>query len=117
MGNNNTLGTIDDESAVVCHVGYEAQEHVLHLSFKILVIRIGTVELELGLQWNTVSESFDEAFFYSISWRIDIVVKKFQYKVVAGVRDGEILAEHFVQSVVLALLRWCVQLEKVAEGL
>ena len=70
----NTLSTIDNKGAVVCHIGDKAQEDVLNLGLEIFVIGIRTIEFEFGLQRNAIGKSFDEAFFYSVSWRINCLV-------------------------------------------
>ena len=102
LRHHHTFGTVDDERAVVRHVGDRAQEHILHHGIEVLVVRVGTIELEFGLEGHTVGQSAFETFLDRIARFIDIVVDKFQHKVVASVSDGEVLGKNFVQAVVLA---------------
>jgi len=43
LSNDNTLGTVDHECAVICHVRNSTQEDILDERTKVLVIRIGTI--------------------------------------------------------------------------
>ncbi len=59
---DNALGTVYDEGAVLCHVGYLPEIHVLYHSVEILMVRIGAIQFELSFQGNAVGQSSCEAF-------------------------------------------------------
>ena len=108
---------VDDESAGLRHIRNRAQIYILDFCCEILVIRIGAVQFEFGLERHAVGQTTFEALLDSIAGRVDIVVKKLQHKVVACVGNGEILCEHLIKAFVVALFRGSVELQKVAERL
>ena len=114
---DNTLGTIDDEGTVVCHIRNGTKEDVLDYRIEILMVRVGTVKFQLCLQGDAVCQSALEALFDRISWWINIIVQELKNKVVASIRNGEILAEYLVQTIVLTEFWWSIQLEEVSERL
>ena len=117
LRHDHALGTVDDKSALVGHVGNRSEIHVLYHSGEILVVRVGAIELELGLEGHTVGESALQTFVNSVAGRIDVVVEKFEYKVIARVGYGEVLGKNLVKALVVTLLGRCVELKEILEGL
>jgi hypothetical protein len=76
---------------------------------------VGAVQFEFGFQRNTIGQAALNAFFYTITWRVNEVIKKFQYKVVTGIRDRKILGKHFVKTFIDTIFRVGFQLEKIPE--
>ena len=83
---------------------------------KVLVLRVGAVQLQLGLQRHAVSQTALDALRDAVSGWIDEVVQEFQYKLVPGVRDGKVLVEHLEQALRVAVLGLGLKLEELAEG-
>ncbi len=106
LRHHHALGAVDHKRALGSHVGDGTQIHILYLGGKVLVIGVGAVELELGLEWHTVGEATVEAFIDSVARRVDEIVKKFKDKVIPRVRDGEILGKNFIESLVFSFLSW-----------
>ena len=55
LANNNPLCTVDDEGSAGSHVGNGSEVDVLHDGLKILVLGIGTVQLQACLKGNRKS--------------------------------------------------------------
>jgi hypothetical protein len=72
---------------------------------------------QLSLQRYAKGQTMLQTLFDSVTGRVNIIVQKFQFVIVPGIGDGEILRKNFVESLVLAFLRWCVQLEEILERL
>jgi hypothetical protein len=104
LGYDNSLCAIDHKCAFVCHIRYRSKINILNYGGEVLMIGVGTVKFEFCLQWNTVGVSTVETFLYSVARRVDEIIKEFKDKVVASVRDGEILAENFIESLVFSFL-------------
>ena len=49
LGNNHTLGTINNKGTVFGHIGNGAKEYILDECTEILMFRVGAVEFHLGL--------------------------------------------------------------------
>ena len=112
---DDSLRAVDDECSPFGHVRDGTQINVLDRGVEILVLRIGAVELQLGLQRHAVSEPSVETFVYRVARGVDEVVHELEYEVVSGVCDGEYLLEYFEQSFITAVFRCSVQLEEVLE--
>ena len=112
---NHTLGSIDHKRTLRRHVGNGAQVHVLDNGFKVLVLGIGAVQLQLGLQRHAVRQATLQTFLNAVAGRVDEVIKEFENELITSVRDGEILTEHFEQSLRGAILRIRFQLEEFLE--
>ena len=108
LRNNDTLSSVDDKRTLVGHVRNGAEVHVLDRGSEILMVGVGAIELEFGLQRHTICETTIEALVDSVARWVDVVVKEFQHKVVSGVRDWEILRKHLIESLVFSLLSWCI---------
>ena len=50
-----------------------------------------------------------------VTGRVNVIVQEFQDEIVPGVGYREVLRENFIESFVLALFRWCVQLKEILE--
>src|SRR5690554_1166285 len=90
LRNNNPFGTINDEAALICHIGYRTQINILNNGVKVLVLGIGAIQLELSLQRHTVRQAAFYAFLNGITGRINAVIQELQNKVVTGVGYREI---------------------------
>ena len=64
-----------------------------------------------------IGHSTLETLIYRVTRRVDVIVEKFKHKVVAGVRDREILGENFIETLVISFFRRGVKLEEVLERL
>ena len=104
LRNDDALGSVNDKSALVGHVRDGSQIHVLNNGGKILMVGVGTVELELSLEGDAVGQAPVEALLHCVARRIDKIIKEFKDKVVASVRNREILAKHFIESLVFSFL-------------
>jgi hypothetical protein len=81
------------------------------------VVRVGAIELELGLQGNAVGQADIKTLIDGVARRVDIIVKEFKLKVVARILDGEILGKNFIESLVFSFLSRCIQLQEITESL
>jgi hypothetical protein len=117
LRNDNALGSINNERAVVSHIRDGTQEYILDYRIKVLMLRVGAEEFEFCLQGHSIGQSSLQALFDAIARRIDVIIQEFQLEIVASVRNREILGEHLIQTIVLSLLRWRVQLQEVVERL
>ena len=107
---DDTFSTVDDERSVAGHIRNGSKENILDKRTKILMVRISTVKLHLCFQRHTVGQSTLQTFVDGVTWRINKVVKKLKNEIVSRIGDGEVLCKHLEQSIILAFLRWCVQL-------
>ncbi len=110
LRHDNALRTIDDKCALCCHVRNRTQVDVLNLRFKILMVGIGTIELKLGFEGDTVSESALQTLFNGVARRVDIVIQELKYIVVAGIHDREVFRKHLVKSLIISFFRRRVKL-------
>jgi hypothetical protein len=117
LAHDHTLGAVHDERALRGHVRDLAQIDVLHDGLEILVLWIGAVELQLGLQRHAVGKAALDAFVDAVARGIDEIIEELQHELVAGVRDGEILHEHLVEAFAFAVLREGLDLEELLEAL
>ena len=117
LRNHDALGTVDDESAVVCHVRNCTEEDVGDDRLEVRMVLVRTVEFHLCLHRHTVRQSALQTLLHGVARRVDEVVKELEYEVVASVGNREVLCEHLIQTVLLALLRWSVELKEIAERL
>ena len=79
----------------------------------LLVLLIGTIELQLGLEWHTVGETTLQALLDSVARRIDVVIEKLEYVIVSCVSDWEVLLEYTIETFVLAVLCGGIHLEEI----
>ena len=114
---NHALGAVDDKRTVGSHVRNRTEEHILHHGVEIFMVGVGTIKLELGLEGHTISEATFEALLNGVTRFVDIVIEELQHKVVASIRNREVLGKDFVQAVVLAQFAGSVKLEKILERL
>ncbi len=117
LGDDDALGTVDDEGSARGHVGDGAQIDVGDDRVEILVFLVRAVEFELGLERHVVGEAHVEALIHRVARRIDEIVDELQDEVVAGIRDRENLLENLVKPFVLAVFSRRFKLEEIAEGL
>jgi hypothetical protein len=81
------------------------------------MIRIGTVEFQLGLECHVEGQTTKQTLLDGITGRINVVVEKLQHIVVTSVGNGEILGENLEKALLLAILGRCVELQEVLERL
>ena len=117
LRHHDTLGAVDDERTLLRHVGNRTQIYILDSGVEVLMVGVSAVEFQLGLQRHTVSLASLKTLLDGITRRIDVVVQKLQHKVIARVGDREVLRKHFVETLVLAVLGGCVELQEVTERL
>ena len=104
LRHNYTLGTINDKSSFICHVRNRTEEHILNHRIEILMIRVGTVELEFRFQRDTISKPTLYTIINGITRRINIIVQKLKNKIISCIGNGEVFSKYFIQSLVLTLL-------------
>ena len=117
LRNDDALGTVDHEGALLGHIRNRAEIYILDRGVKILMVGIGAIEFQLRLERDTIGETSLETFGNGISRWVDIVVEKLQYEIVASVGNGEIFRKHFVEALVFPEFGWSVQLQEVFERL
>ena len=93
---DNTLGAIDHERALFGHVWNRAEIYVLNCGVEVLMVGIRAIQLQLSLQRHTVGEPSFKTLIDRIARRVDIIIEKLQYEIVAGVGNWEILREHLI---------------------
>jgi hypothetical protein len=79
------------------------------------VVRVGARKLQLSLEGHAIGKSAFQTLLYAVSGRVDVIVQKLQYEVVAGVCDREILCKHLIESLVLTAFRRSIELQEIAE--
>lgn len=110
------FGAVDYEGALVGHIGDRTEVHVLYHGFEVLVVGVGTVKFEFCFEGYAVGESAFKTFVDCILRRINVIVDEFKYERVARIDYGEVLGEDLEQALVVSLLGWGVELEKIPEG-
>ena len=61
LRNDDTLGAVDDERTLFGHIRDRAKIYILERGLEILMIGIGAVELQLGLERHTVGQTAVQA--------------------------------------------------------
>ena len=79
------------------------------------MVRIGAIQLQLGLQRNAVGQTPFKTLRNAVLRRVYVVVQKLEDEIVARVCNGEILREDLIQTLFLTLLRGRVKLQKIPE--
>ena len=110
LRNDYALCSINHKCGFLRHIRDRPQEHILNHRIEILVIRVGTIQFQFGLQRNTVSEPPLYTFIDAITRRINIIVQKFKDKIISCIGYGEVLSKYFIQSLVLTFLGRSIQL-------
>ena len=117
LRHNDAFRAIDHESALLGHVRNRAEINILDNRREILVVGVGTVEFQFRLQGHTVCQATLQALLDGVAGRVDVIIEEFEYKVVTGVRYGEVLGEHLVESLVVPFFGRGVELQEVLERL
>ena len=117
LRHHDTFRTIDNESTLLGHVGNRAEIHILYDGCEILMVGISAIELQLCLEGHTVSLTTLQTLFYGVTRRVDIIIEEFKHKVVSSVCNREVFCKHLVESLVVPLLGWSVELQEVLERL
>src|ERR1035437_2325894 len=95
LRNNNSFGAIDNESSTIRHIWDCSKIYILNNCIKILMFRICTVKFQFCFKRNTESESALDTFFYCITWRVNIIIQKFEYEIVPCISYREIFRKDF----------------------
>ena len=115
LAHNHTFSTIDNERTLRGHIRDCPQEHVLNDGIKVLMVRVGAVQLELSLQGHCIGQTTLDTLVYAVVGMVNVIVKKLEDKIVARVSYRKILAEHLEQTFFASLFRGRVNLEKLTE--
>ena len=110
------LGAVHHEGTARGHVGDGAQVDVLHDGLEVLVLGVGAVQLQLGLQRDAVGQAALDALFDAVAGRVNEVIQELEHELVARVGDREVLIEHLEEALGFTVLRLGLQLEELAEG-
>jgi hypothetical protein len=105
---DDTLGTVDDKSTLVGHIGNCAEVHILYFGGKVFMIGVGAIEFELSLERDTIGEATVKTFVDGVTRRINEIVKEFENKVVARIGNGEVLRKYLIESFVFSFLSWSI---------
>ncbi len=116
LGDDDPFRPVDHEGSFGGHVRDRSQVNVLNDRFEVLVLRVRTVELQLGLQGHGIGQSALDTLFDRIARRIDEVIEELQHELVARIRDRKVLVEDLEKSFLLTVLGVRFQLEELAEG-
>ena len=65
------------------------------------MVRICTVELQFGIERYTVGKSPFETLICSITGRLNVIIKKLQHEIVAGIGNGKVFRKYLVQTIAL----------------
>ncbi len=117
LGDDDALGTVDDEGAGRRHVRDIAEVHVLHSRVKILVLRVGARKAEFRLQRDIVCQSPVQTLLDGILRRVDEVIDELQFVVVPRILDREYLLEYLVEALIASAVGRRFELEEVLERL
>lgn len=117
LRNHYTLGTIDDESSLGCHVGYHTQINRLFNSLEIFILRIITRQFQLGFQRHAVSQATLDTLLNGVARRVDVIVQELESEIAPRIRDGEILLEDLEEAFVEPVVGIGLDLEEILERL
>ena len=117
LRDDDTLGSVDNKGSLLGHVGNLTEINILNNRGKVLVVRVGTIELKLCFEGHAVGQAMLKTLVDSVARRIDIIVEKFQHEIVARVGNGEVLGKYLIKPFVVALLGGSVELHEVLERL
>ncbi|CDA21461.1 uncharacterized protein BN496_01375 [Bacteroides sp. CAG:144] len=115
LRHNNTFGTIDYKCTFFGHIRDRTEVYILYNGVEIFVIGVGAIKLEFCFQRHTVCESAFQTLIDGVTWRIDIIIEKFEDEVVTGICNREILCKNLIKTFIFTFLGWGVQLQKVFE--
>ena len=79
------------------------------------MLRVSTEQLHLCLHRHAVCQTSLKALLDSVARRINVVVQELQDEVITSVCNREVLCENLVQTIILTILWWGIQLKEVAE--
>ena len=78
---------------------------------------VRTVKLETCLERYAVGQPALDAFHLAVTGGIYEIINEFQYKLVAGIRNGEVFIEGLKQAFVRPIFRFGIDLKKIPERL
>ena len=76
LRHHHTLGSIDDERSLGCHIRYHTQVHRLFYRLKIFVLGVVARKLDFRFQRDTIRQPAFNALFNGVARRVDEIVKK-----------------------------------------
>ena len=76
LRNNNSFCTIDHKRTLLGHIRDQTKVYVLNHRGEILVIRVGAIQFQLGLQRYAIGHATLQTFIYAVTRWIDIIVEK-----------------------------------------
>ena len=117
LGNDDTLGTVDDEGALRSHVGNHAEIDMLLERLEVLVFGVFATQFHLGFQRHAVGEAALDALLDGIAGRIDVIIQEFEFKIVSRIRNGEVFFKDLVQAFVQTVVGVGFNLEEILERL
>src|SRR5258705_12016574 len=107
LGNNDPFGSVNNESSAGCHVRNVSKKHILNNGLEVHMFLIITAQTKFGFERNSVGQSPFHTFFNRIAWRINKIIKEFQYENVPGISDPKIFFEHSEQTFTITFVRIC----------
>ena len=114
---HDTFGTIDNKGTLGGHIRYHAKIDMLLDGLEVLIVWVLAAQFHFGLQRDAVSKATLDALLDRITGRIDVIIKEFELEIISRIRDGEVLPEHFVQSLVQTVVGIGLNLEEILERL
>ena len=110
-----TFCPVDDERTLLGHIRDRTKVYVLYYRSEILMVRIRTVEFQLGFQGDAIRKAAVQTLLDGVAGRIYIVVQELQDEIIARVGNREIFRKNLIKPLVISFFRRRLQLEKVAE--
>ena len=117
LADNDALGSVDNEGSAGGHVRNRTEVNVLYNRFEVLMLRVGTVQLQARLEGHREGESTLDALHFRVARGIHKVVEELQHELVSAVRNRKVLVKCFKKAFNTAVFRLGINLEKIAEGL
>ena len=95
LADNDALGSVDNKGSAGGHVRNRPEVHVLYNRFEVLMLRVGTVQLQARLEGHREGESTLDALHFRVARGIHEVVEKLQNELVSAVRNRKVLVKCF----------------------
>ena len=117
LGNDDTLGAVDDEGAFGGHVRDSTEVHIGNDGVEILMIGVLARQAQLGLQGDGIGQTTFDTLFDRVTWTVHRIIQESQREAVTSILDGEVLREYLKESLFTTLLRSGIHLQEILEGL
>src|SRR5687767_8509387 len=105
LGNDHPFSSVDNKRTAGCHVRNVSKEYILYNGLEVHMLLIVTAQTKFGFQGNSIGQSPFHTLFDRVTWRIDEIVKEFQYENVPRICDREIFFEHPEQTFNIPFVR------------